>query len=61
VTVHGRASEINIGLGDFALEVAEKTLSYLVTYSGVQQAIPPKIGILYKFAFILELQFLKEY
>lgn len=45
ISVYGRPSEINSGLGNFALEVAEKTLTYLNAQLGVPEAIPPKIGI----------------
>lgn len=44
ISVYGRPSEINSGLGNFALEVAEKTLTYLNAQLGVPGAIPPKIG-----------------
>lgn len=40
----GRKGQITSGDGDFALDVASKTLRYLATLLGNTQAIPPKIG-----------------
>lgn len=47
ISVYGRASEVNAGLGDFALEVAEKTLNYMLNSLKIREALPPKIGKTY--------------
>lgn len=43
ITIYGRESELGDNLGDFAIEVVQKTVTYLRTALNAE-AIPPKIG-----------------
>lgn len=45
VSIHGRRSEINDNFGDFALQTAAKLINELTTYTGISEALPPKIDL----------------
>jgi aminopeptidase N len=46
ITIHGRKSELNMGLGDFALQTAVRAVNEMVAYFGIAEALPPKIDII---------------